>query len=70
MRYDFKNIEKYWQDFWDENKSFRVLNDSDKEKYYLLVEFPYPSGSGLHVGHVRSYTALDALKEMCRDFCP
>jgi len=64
--YDFKNIEKYWQDFWDENKSFKSIKDNDKEKYYLLVEFPYPSGSGLHVGHVRSYTALDAMARVKR----
>ena len=49
------------QQYWDDNHSFRAINGSDKEKYYYLVEFPYPSGSGLHVGHVRSYTALDAM---------
>ena len=64
--YDFLSIEKYWQDFWDKNKCFCVSNKSDKEKYYLLVEFPYPSGSGLHVGHVRSYTALDAMARLKR----
>ena len=64
--YDFLIIEKYWQDFWDKNKCFCVSNKSDKEKYYLLVEFPYPSGSGLHVGHVRSYTALDAMARLKR----
>jgi len=59
--YNFNEIEKKWQKYWDENKTFNVLNDSEKEKFYYLVEFPYPSGSGLHVGHVRSYTALDAM---------
>ena len=54
-------IESKWQKYWEENKVFAAKNDSDKEKYYYLVEFPYPSGAGLHVGHVRSYTALDAM---------
>ncbi|MBE6138715.1 MAG: leucine--tRNA ligase [Firmicutes bacterium] len=59
--YNFKEIEKKWQNYWKENKTFEASNDSEKEKFYYLVEFPYPSGSGLHVGHVRSYTALDAM---------
>ena len=54
-------IESKWQKYWEENKVFAAKNDSEKEKYYYLVEFPYPSGAGLHVGHVRSYTALDAM---------
>lgn len=58
---NMNQIEKKWQKFWDDNKIFKAENFSDKEKYYFLIEFPYPSGSGLHVGHVRSYTALDAL---------
>jgi len=61
-----KIIEKKWQNIWQENKVFEASNKSDKEKYYILVEFPYPSGSGLHVGHVRSYTALDAYARMMR----
>ena len=61
-----KVIEKKWQDKWDEIGVFNASNDSDKEKYYILVEFPYPSGSGLHVGHVRSYTALDAYARVMR----
>jgi len=61
-----KEIEKKWQKFWDENKCFVAKNGSDKKPYYILVEFPYPSGSGLHVGHVRSYTAQDALARMMR----
>ena len=61
-----KVIEKKWQNIWQENKVFEASNSSDKEKYYILVEFPYPSGSGLHVGHVRSYTALDAYARMMR----
>ena len=59
MKYDFKKIEKKWQDIWDETGAFHAQNNSDKPKYYALVEFPYPSGQGLHVGHPRSYTALD-----------
>jgi len=57
--YRHKEIEKKWQDIWDEKQSFRAYNDYTKPKYYPLVEFPYPSGQGLHVGHPRPYTALD-----------
>ena len=67
MDYNHKEIEKKWQDFWDEKDSFKcITGDSKKEPYYILVEFPYPSGAGLHVGHVRSYTAQDALARMKR----
>ncbi len=59
--YNFQKIEKKWQKIWDEEKAFRAITGSSKPKYYYLVEFPYPSGSGLHVGHVRSYTAHDAM---------
>ena len=59
MKYDHKQVEKKWQDIWDEAHCFEAENGSDKEKFYALVEFPYPSGQGLHVGHPRSYTALD-----------
>lgn len=61
MSYNHHDIEKKWQKYWLDNKTFAALNESDKPKYYYLIEFPYPSGSGLHVGHVRSYTALDAM---------
>ena len=64
--YNFKKIEKKWQEYWDNNASFKAVTGSDKKPYYILVEFPYPSGSGLHVGHVRSYTAQDALARMKR----
>ncbi len=57
--YDFPEIEKKWQRIWEEQKPFAAENDYSKPKYYALVEFPYPSGQGLHVGHPRSYTALD-----------
>ena len=56
-----KKIEKKWQKYWSNNHVFEASNDSDKKKYYVLVEFPYPSGAGLHVGHVRSYASLDAV---------
>ena len=64
--YNFTKIEKKWQKYWEENKTFKAVNGSEKEPYYILVEFPYPSGSGLHVGHVRSYTAQDALARVKR----
>lgn len=56
-----KEIESKWQKYWEKHKSFCALNQSEREKFYYLIEFPYPSGAGLHVGHVRSYTALDAM---------
>ena len=59
--YSPKEIEKKWQDIWDEEKAFKVSDDRTKPKYYALVEFPYPSGQGLHVGHPRPYTALDII---------
>lgn len=59
--YNFEKIEKKWQKYWEDNNTFLCSNNSSKPKFYYLVEFPYPSGSGLHVGHVRSYTALDAM---------
>ena len=61
MKYDFAAIEKKWQDKWDESGVFHAENNSPKPKFYGLVEFPYPSGHGLHVGHPRSYTALDII---------
>ncbi len=63
---EFKENELKWQKIWKENKYFEAQNNSDKEKYYILVEFPYPSGAGLHVGHVKSYSALDSMARMKR----
>ena len=63
---NYKSIEEKWQKYWDDNNSFEAINNSDKPHYYILVEFPYPSGAGLHVGHVRSYTAQDALARLKR----
>lgn len=65
-RYNFKTIEKKWQAIWDEEKAYHVEPDKNKEKFYALVEFPYPSGAGLHVGHPRSYTALDVISRKKR----
>lgn len=59
MKYDYQSIEKKWQKIWDDNKTFATKDDYTLPKFYGLVEFPYPSGQGLHVGHPRSYTALD-----------
>jgi len=64
--YNPNAIEKKWQKIWDENKTFHSEIDHDKEKYYALVEFPYPSGQGLHVGHPRPYTALDVVSRKRR----
>ena len=61
MKYDHKAIEPKWQEKWEEAGVFHAENGSDKPKYYALIEFPYPSGQGLHVGHPRPYTALDVV---------
>ncbi len=60
-KYNPKKFERKWQEIWEEKKVFRASDKSKKKKFYLLVEFPYPSGEGLHVGHCRSYVALDIL---------
>ncbi|MDY6065137.1 MAG: leucine--tRNA ligase [Finegoldia sp.] len=65
-QYNPNSIEKKWQKYWDENKTFKADMNSEKEKYYALVEFPYPSGQGLHVGHPRPYTALDIVSRKRR----
>ena len=61
MAYNFKQVEKKWQLKWDEDGTFNASNNYKKKKWYGLIEFPYPSGQGLHVGHPRSYTALDVI---------
>ena len=66
MRYDYQNIEKKWQEKWDELNPFAAKQDYTLPKYYTLVEFPYPSGQGLHVGHPRPYTALDIVSRKKR----
>ncbi len=59
MKYDFAAIEKKWQDRWEESKPYAAVTGSEKPKFYALIEFPYPSAAGLHVGHPRPFTALD-----------
>ncbi|MBQ7288105.1 MAG: leucine--tRNA ligase [Clostridia bacterium] len=66
MKYDFKTIENKWQKVWEDRKTFSAKNDYTLPKFYALVEFPYPSGQGLHVGHPRSYTALDIVSRKKR----
>ncbi len=61
MKYDFTEIEKKWHKIWEEQQLYKAENGGDKEKFYALIEFPYPSGAGLHVGHARPYTAMDAI---------
>ena len=66
MKYDYKAVEAKWQKVWEDEKTFHVEIDHSKPKFYALVEFPYPSGAGLHVGHPRSYTALDVVSRKRR----
>ena len=65
-KYDYERIEKKWQGYWDEHHTFRAGNDYSKPKFYALVEFPYPSGQGLHIGHPRPYTAMDIVSRKRR----
>ncbi len=58
---NFKEIEKKWQKYWDEHKSFKAIDNSDKKKFYALVEFPYPSGVGMHLGHIKAYSGLEVV---------
>jgi len=64
--YNFKEIEKKWQKYWEDNDSFKALDDYSKEKFYGLVEFPYPSGAGMHVGHVKAYSGLEVISRKKR----
>ena len=66
MDYNFKEIEKKWQKIWEENGAFKAQNDFTKPKFYGLIEFPYPSGNGLHVGHPKSNTAIDIISRKRR----
>ncbi len=59
--YNFKEIEKKWQNYWDKNNSFKTSDDMSKKKFYGLVEFPYPSGAGMHVGHIKAYSGLEVI---------
>ncbi len=66
MKYEHRSIEPKWQKAWEENGIFHAEENSTKPKFYTLIEFPYPSGQGLHVGHPRSYTALDIISRKKR----
>ena len=66
MKYEFKNVEKKWQDRWEEAGVFRARDEFDKPKFYGLVEFPYPSGSGMHVGHIKAYSGLEVISRKRR----
>ncbi len=66
INYDFKNVEKKWQDKWEEAKVFEAKENSDKPKFYGLVEFPYPSGAGMHVGHIKAYSGLEVVSRKRR----
>ncbi len=66
MGYDFQNIEKKWQKYWEDNDTFKAENGSEKPKFYTLVEFPYPSGSGMHVGHIKAYSGLEVVSRKRR----
>lgn len=65
-RYDFKSVEQKWQKYWDEHESFKASDDYSKKKFYALVEFPYPSGHGMHVGHIKAYSGLEVVSRKRR----
>ena len=66
MRYDFKKIEPKWQKKWDDAGIFKAVDFSDKPKFYGLVEFPYPSGAGMHVGHIKAYSSIEVISRKRR----
>ena len=66
MYYDFKNTEKKWQDNWENSGVFHAQDNCDKKKFYALVEFPYPSGAGMHVGHIKAYSGLEVVSRKRR----
>lgn len=66
MEYDFKHIESKWQEKWEEEGVFHAIDNSDKPKFYGLVEFPYPSGAGMHVGHIKAYSGLEVVSRKRR----
>ena len=65
-KYDFKSIEPKWQKYWEEHDTFKAVDFSDKPKFYALVEFPYPSGAGMHVGHIKAYSGLEVVSRKRR----
>ena len=66
MKYDFKRIEEKWQKRWEDEKAFVASEDRSKPKFYGLVEFPYPSGAGMHVGHIKAYSGLEVISRKRR----
>ncbi|HMB65318.1 MAG TPA: class I tRNA ligase family protein, partial [Patescibacteria group bacterium] len=64
MMYDHKQIEKKWQEEWEKQGLYKTSEDRDKQKYYILDMFPYPSGAGLHIGHPRGFIATDVFARM------
>lgn len=66
MNYDFRNVESKWQEKWEEEGVFHAQDNSDKKKFYALVEFPYPSGAGMHVGHIKAYSGLEVVSRKRR----
>ncbi len=66
MKYDFKAVEEKWQKYWDEHECFKAEDKSEKPKFYALVEFPYPSGAGMHVGHIKAYSGLEVVSRKRR----
>ena len=65
-RYDFSSVEAKWQKYWDEHDTFKASDDHSKKKFYALVEFPYPSGHGMHVGHIKAYSGLEVVSRKRR----
>jgi len=65
-KYDYKNVEKKWQQYWEEHGTFKAETGSPKPKFYALVEFPYPSGAGMHVGHIKAYSSLEVVSRKRR----
>ena len=65
-KYDFASVEPKWQKYWEEHGSFRASEDHTKPKFYALVEFPYPSGHGMHVGHIKAYSGLEVVSRKRR----
>ena len=66
MKHNYKDIEEKWQNRWEEAKIFEAKDGSDKPKFYGLVEFPYPSGAGMHVGHIKAYSSMEVISRKRR----
>ena len=66
MKYNFREVEPKWQEKWEAAKAFHAEDHSTKPKYYTLVEFPYPSGAGMHVGHIKAYSGLEVISRKRR----